>query len=558
MPQKITVQHLNWKKIAIWTGAILGLIIVLLIIGGLILQNKLPETLKNRVYSSSDSLYTLDFDDMDVSLLAGSVKLDRVRLTPDTAVYHAIEGDDAPENLVQLTSSSIRLSGVNVLKLMFSKNLSASSLTIDQPDIILMGMLDTVRVDTAEKKALYYRLPEILKDARLGVIRVNDLAYVRQEKGDTTRRGGRWSGLSFSMESVGLDSLSQLDSSRFWFCKDIRVDSRKVNFASGDGMYQFTMGTVKAAATTGEFSVSDFKVIPQYPEIEFSKRMGKQGDRYNFVFAEIAASGIDFKSLETTGKLQVAGLSLADAELRIFNNKTLPPGGGIATRNFPHLALKRLDLPVSVDSLMLRNLAVYYKELNPDSGKPGTVFFTNLYGTLRNISNDSARWEANPWTKSDFKTNFMGKVPLSVSINFLLPDKDGAFNYSGTLGGSDARTFNELLEPLALARVESGKIQKLNFSIKANRFGSTGEVQMLYSDLKVNLLKKDGGVLKKKGFLSFLANSFIVKNSNPRKEGEAPLKADVKYEHSQDRSFFNLMWKSIFTGIKDNLGIPDL
>ena len=158
MPQKTTAQHLNWKKIAIWTGAILGLIIVLLIIGGVILQNKLPETLKNRVYSSSDSLYTLDFDDMDVSLLAGSVKLDRVRLTPDTAVYHTIEGDDAPENLVQLTSSSIRLSGVNVLKLMFSKNLRASSLTIDQPDIILMGMLDTVRVDTAEKKALYYRL----------------------------------------------------------------------------------------------------------------------------------------------------------------------------------------------------------------------------------------------------------------------------------------------------------------------------------------------------------------------------------------------------------------
>ena len=147
---------------------------------------------------------------------------------------------------------------------------------------------------------------------------------------------------------------------------------------------------------------------------------------------------------------------------------------------------------------------------------------------------------------------------MNVSINFLLPDNDGAFNYSGTLGGSDARLFNELLEPLALAKVESGRIEKLSFSVKANRFGSTADVQMLYTDLSVNLLKKDGSVLKKRGFLSFLANTFVVKNSNPRKKGEAPLRANVRYEHAQDRSFFNLMWKSIFTGIKDNLGIPDL
>ncbi len=558
MPQKNTAQNINWKKIFIWAGSVIAVLLLLLFIGGVILQNKLPETLKNRIYSSSDRLYRIEFADMDVSLLAGSVDIEQVHLIPDTAVYNAIEGPEAPATLIDLKSSKIRLSGINVLKLIFGSNLNASSLTVDQPEIVLMDMLDTVRVDTAEKKAIYSRLPEFLKGARMGVVRINELSYVQQQKGDSTLRGGQWTGLTFAFESVALDSLSHQDSSRFWFCKDIQIDSRKVNFMSADGMYDLNMAAVKASAKTGELSVTDFKVIPKYPEIEFSRRLGKQGDRYNFVFAKIAANGIDFKSLESTGKLKVSGLSLEDAELRIFNNKTLPPGGGIATKNFPHLALKRLDLPVVVDSLLLKNLAVYYKELNPDSGKPGTVFFTQLYGSITNISNDSAQWKADPWAKSAFKTNFMGKVPLNVSIDFLLPDKDGAFHYSGTLGGSDARLFNQLLEPLALARVESGKIQKLTFSVKANRFGSTANVQMLYSDLKVNLLKKDGAVLKKKGFLSFLANTFVVKNSNPRKDGEAPLRANVIYEHAQDRSFFNLMWKSIFTGIKDNLGIPDL
>src|SRR5699024_3407079 len=151
----------------------------------------------------------------------------------------------------------------------------------------------------------------------IGSVRINELSYVQQKKGDTTRRGGQWSGLSFTFESVGLDSLSKQDSSRFWFCEDVRIDSRNVNFASADGMYQFDIVTIKASANAGELLVNDFKVIPQYPEIEFSRRLGKQGDRYNFVFSKIAAKGVDFKSLETAGKLRVSGLAMEDAELRI-------------------------------------------------------------------------------------------------------------------------------------------------------------------------------------------------------------------------------------------------
>jgi len=77
----------------------------------------------------------------------------------------------------------------------------------------------------------------------------------------------------------------------------------------------------------------------------------------------------------------------------------------------------------------------------------------------------------------------------------------------------------------------------------------------LYHDLKISLLKKDKKENKydKKGLASLAAN-FIMKNSNP--EGDkAPRVADVHFNRILNKSFFNLIWKTIFTGVKETTGI---
>jgi len=548
----------NWKKILIWTAAVIGFIVLLLIIGGFILQNRLPETLKKRIYTETKGLYELKFDRMDVSLLSGSIGLKNFHIVPDTAAYFQLDSTQRASSIFEINAVSLDISGLSFLKIYFKKNLQVSSITLNKPDLIVMKMSDTAKVDSNVNKTLYELMPSLLKNAKIKVLRVNELSYVQQEKGDTTRRGGKWSNLSFALESVFIDSLSQKDSTVFWFCKDIRINSRKVQFASNDGMYKYTIGEVKTSMKNKTIDILDFKVIPQYPELEFSQRMGKEGDRYNMVIQRLSAQDVNYKHLEAEGRLHISVLNLEDAELRVFHNKMLPPNGGLKIGNFPNIAIKRLAVPLIVDTMHVKNFDVYYKELSVQSEKAGTAFFTNIYGTLHNITNDSLQWKKDPWCRTTFQTNFLGKVKLLVDINLNMADKDGEFNYKGSLGQSAGPFYNKLLEPLAMAKIEDGTIQKVTFDVNANSYGSTAHVQMLYSDLKVSLLGKDGKTLKKKGLLSFLANTFIVKNSNPRRKGEAPLSADVSYIHDRERSFFNLMWKSIFTGIKVNVGIPEL
>lgn len=77
-----------------------------------------------------------------------------------------------------------------------------------------------------------------------------------------------------------------------------------------------------------------------------------------------------------------------------------------------------------------------------------------------------------------------------------------------------------------------------------------------YTALKVALLKEteEGAAPKKKGFLSFLANKLVIKDANPSK-GEKVRTAEIRFERTPAASFFNLLWKSVFTGIRETVGI---
>ena len=107
-----------------------------------------------------------------------------------------------------------------------------------------------------------------------------------------------------------------------------------------------------------------------------------------------------------------------------------------------------------------------------------------------------------------------------------------------------------------MVRIKTGQVQKIDFQFAANGQGSTGTMHMYYTDLTVDLLKEgeDGAPVKKKGFLSFLANTILIKDQNPSK-GEAVRVAKVNFQRPKAASFFNLLWKSVFIGMRETVGL---
>ena len=108
---------------------------------------------------------------------------------------------------------------------------------------------------------------------------------------------------------------------------------------------------------------------------------------------------------------------------------------------------------------------------------------------------------------------------------------------------------------MALMEIDTGIINSMSFNLNGDNYGTKGDFELQYQDLKVNLMKKNEatGKFKKKHVSSFIANA-ILKNDNPHK-GELRTYT-VQYNRDPYKSFFNMIWKSLFVGIQETLGMP--
>jgi len=214
---------------------------------------------------------------------------------------------------------------------------------------------------------------------------------------------------------------------------------------------------------------------------------------------------------------------------------------------YPHQLLEKINLAFSVNQVIINNGEVVYKERSDLSNKTGVVFFKNIRGTISNVTNMKEVISKNSLLTLDATASFMGLTSLHSLWKLPLNSTNGAFEVSGEAGSFNGPALNPMIEALGMASIKSGKVNKLTFNMKGNNYNATGSTVFLYNDLKVELLKKDSTEIKKKSLMSILSNA-LIKDANPQKD--VIRTGEINFQRDITKSFFNLVWKGVFSGIK--------
>lgn len=109
---------------------------------------------------------------------------------------------------------------------------------------------------------------------------------------------------------------------------------------------------------------------------------------------------------------------------------------------------------------------------------------------------------------------------------------------------------NRVLPALSSIKLQSGYLDTLTMRAIGRDDISLGEMRMYYHDLKVQFLK-NGKEDKKtflQGLITFIANSFVIKNENKKRVGV------VYFPRLRDRSFINYYIKIIMSGVASSVG----
>ena len=518
-----------------------------------ILSDRIKETIKN----STDSLYSINFDDLSINLLTGNVGINHISFRPDTAIYQQLKiSNTAPDNLFEIEVDNLFLQDVNPIGVYFKKQLNLQSIIIENPKIsVYYENVKNKEPKKTDTRTAYQRLSKYLKRINIQDIVFSDAEFKYIDKSLTKPTTTRIKNLTIKIKDLLIDSTAHLDKSRFYYTKDVFVQLKNHKSVTKDKLYTIQFKDFTASSRDGYIKINDLELVPNYADLEYSRKFKFRKDRYSLKFKEIIFNKIDFMRLNTERRLIASALYVNNSNLSVFLNQELPRPDIDKATNFPQAALKRLPINTRIDTVNIKNANVFYTEYNPKSKKRGTVFFKNMDATIKNVTNDSLTLLKNNWANADVTALLMGEGRLNVKMNFNLTSKNDAFNFSGALGKMNTRILNQVLKPLALVEINSGTINTLAFDIKATNSGSTGTVKFYYQDLKVGILGKDdnSNKLKKKGLISILANVLVITNNNPT-PGEPVRISNIKFERPKWGSFFNLIWKSIFNGVTETVG----
>lgn len=295
--------------------------------------------------------------------------------------------------------------------------------------------------------------------------------------------------------------------------------------------------------------VGEAVVQPTMTRSEMKRRLGVQKEQYTARAENVIVEKLDIPKLVTQNTISMDRVHLG-LQFSVFSDKTLPKDSlhKQTGRFFYEDLLEKLKSKLYVREIDLENTTIAYEEIARKSGETAKIVFSGIEGTIRNVTTVPEKLAADNIMKLSVHANVLGMVKLVTDWNLALHTADGKFSVTGNTGPFDAATVNQASVPFGMTRLKSGKVNRLAFDIQGDHSATSGNVLMDYDNLKIEFLKKqDDGEEKKKVIKSIFANADIRNSNHSGKTHPFRLQKEGK------QTFFSLLWKSVFEGVKKNI-----
>lgn len=513
----------------------------------------LSDKLKSTVAASTDSLYEVSFDDAQLHVLQGKIVIHNITLKPDTAVYNRLKSTHlAPNNLYELHVKKLVLNHIHPFKLYYSHKLDLGEVILSAPTLRVSYQLNHAK-DTVvkDKRTLYQQISKSLKMIHIGTVMLNDVKLRYEDHKGAKVAVSELHDLNLSATDLLIDSATQFDKTRFLYCREMAAELNNYSGKSANGLYSYKAELIKFSTRTAQLNAYNCSLIATYGPNEFFEKTYR--DRFVSHLDSLQLNNFDFEIYNKYHTIKGSNLVLTDGSINVFGNPRTDSAKLTEDKikSFPNEAIHHIP-NLKIDTISLNHINLKYEEFNKKTKRAGFITFNHTNGHIYNATNDSAALLKNNICLINVNTMFMNQGNLDIKFTFNLTDKLRSYSYKGNMGPINMQAVNAAAIPLGSVAIRSGQLNALKFDIKGNSEEATGNVTLLYNNLKIKLLKADTTKKKMKGMTiaSFFANSFIVKHNNPDNPGQQPRTIAVNYKRPANFPFFKTVWKTMYSGIK--------
>jgi hypothetical protein len=536
------------KRVPVWGKVVIVLLLVFIagIIGtNIYLTNMVNGRLRQMVATASHGMYKLDYSKVSVNALTGSLSLHDVELMPDTNAFAQLRKYKAgPRYLWSGKTKKLAFRNVHWLAYLNSKTVNIGKLLMDRPQFNVTQYHQ--QQDTAEQAGMYEQLLKQVKELRIRSFDINDAEVVYQIV-DTAKQQATVNRIEhLNLGFSGVHFEKKADKPRL-IADDYRLQLKQYRHLTEDSLYWIGITGFDYNSKHQLLKLATFYVEPRFADKELSKKLTEQQTIYKMKFDNITAQGFDMNILADEGRAMVPELSIGKGDVDIYMDRALPRPGADQVNVAISQKLLHLGAPFMIRSMKLGNINLKYREYETLTDRTAVIAFENMTGLGVNITNIAQHIKQNPLMKVSLKGSFL-KSGVDARFEFDLSSADGRFTTWIRADQLDAFQLNPILAPVAKIEARKGTLRQLEATVQGNDKQATANVDLQYEGLKINLLKLEGDSLKRKGLPSIFAN-ILIEDDNP-KDGILRKANGISIRRGFGRSFFNMLWLSVSTGIQ--------
>lgn len=511
-----------YKKIAI------GLISVLLV--GILLNIGLNYWIKKQlpiiIHEKNNTPYKINYEKIEVSLWSRNIYAETLLVHPKN------EPKDSKNGLFSKIES-ITIKHFNIWDLAFNDVIQAESIIINKPRVILykkgeklLNNSKSIKTQIVEPFRKIIAVSNIyLNDGTVDVVSLdNDKPILSVKK------------IILKLEGILITDATLKEKIPIRYKTYALVcDSL---FYRPNGFYYINIG--KISTEKNFLKINNFSNLPQFERYEFVKRLDKEKDIYNLKFDSAQVAKMDWGFKNNKFYFKANSLIINHFDANIYRGKMLKDDPS-KKYLYNHL-LRNIKFPLQIDTLqVLKSKLVYEEELDVSKG-PGVLTFDKFNLQATNLRSGFGLKKTDD-VKIKVKCIFMKSSPLDVDWSFNVLDKSDGFHIQGVISNFNVQGMTRFTKPY-INTTFTGTFNKYRFDFYGNDNGSKGNASLDYDDLKVKLYKKKKP--EKEAKLKSAVANLLVKNDS---KDEAKT-AEVEVERLQDRSFYNLLWRSIAESLK--------
>ena len=506
-------------------------------------EPQIKQKIAKLVNKATNGLYKIDIGKIQIDITKGGIEAQNIKVYPDSTRLQFLENAKQLSNdIYSTTIKSISIKNLSVIDLIKGKNIDVNEITIDGSSIKIthkkqnFNYIDTLNIyEKISSEKQFYNIKKLLFTNA-------NLTIINQDKSNLTTT---ITNLSANLFDINIDSSSVNDSTRFMFAKRALIIVKNYKSETPDKLYKITVDSVSLKPQSDSAIIFGIRLKPNGSKDEFSKKLTYLKDRFDLSIIKMYANKIDWFNLIAGENFQ--GESM---QINVYNDRRVPSSPKSKVGKYPHQLLIKLELPIYLPLLVVKKLKVSYEEFNPASEKSGTVEFYNVSAQVTNITNIPSLIINNSLMKVTTSSRLMSDGLIQADFIFNLAKvKKGVFGLNIFLNKMDGKNLNKVTENVGMFHVNNLAINYLKANVQGDNNIALAKVTFAYHDLNIDVLKKTEDGTKKKGFLSFITNAFVLKNTNPSSPNKPVRTYEIEYARIPQKSFFNLIWKTISEGM---------